>query len=113
MRGVGRDRGGAAQGDRNVGLLQRDRVVDTVADEADFAALLLKFFDIVGLVGRQNLGEKTVHAELLGKSTGWRFLVAGNDRDVLDAPRAKSLDDLGHLWTNRGSQLQRAAEGII
>ena len=40
-----------AQRDRHIGLLQRDCVVDAVADKTDLAAFTLQFLDVVGLVG--------------------------------------------------------------
>ena len=44
--------------------------------------------DVVGLVGRQDLGEVAVHAQLLGQLPGRRLVVARDDRDVLDPPLA-------------------------
>ena len=60
---VGGDRRRSAQRDRDVRLLERDRIVDAVADEADLAAFLLKRDHMVGLVGGQDLGEVAVHSQ--------------------------------------------------
>ena len=103
MRRVGRNRGGAAQRDRDIGLLQGDRIVDAVADEANLAAFLLQLLDIIGLLGRQHLGEVAVDAEFGGEFSRRRFVVAGDDRDVLNAPGAQASDDLGHLRSDRGT----------
>ena len=50
LRGVGSNRGRPAQRNRDIGLLQCDRVIDAVANKADLAAFLLQFLDVSGLV---------------------------------------------------------------
>src|SRR4029077_11526938 len=90
-----------------------DRIIDAVADEADLAALLLQFLDVIGLVRRQYLGEVAIHPELLGEPAGRRLMVAGDDRDVLDAAITQAADDVADLGTYCRPQLERAAEPVI
>ena len=94
MRGIGRDRCRAAQRDRDVGLLQCDRVVETVADKADFATFFLQLFDVIGLIGGQHLGEVAVHPELLGELAGRGLVIARDDRYLPDAARSKTMLEL-------------------
>ena len=73
------------------GLLERDRVVDAVADEADLAPFRLELRDVIGLVGGQDLGEVAVHAQRFGELPGRGLVVARDDRDVLDPALAQAL----------------------
>ena len=50
--GLDRDVGAGADGEAEVGLRERGRVVDAVADHRDDAALVLQAADDVGLAGR-------------------------------------------------------------
>ena len=56
-----------------VGLRERGRVVDAVADHRDDAALGLQAADDVGLVGGQHLGDDLVDADLGGDGAGGRL----------------------------------------
>src|SRR5215472_6882489 len=76
MRRIGGDRSRPAQRDRYIGLLQRDRVIDAVADKTDLATFPLQLLDVVRLVGGQHLGEIAVHPELLGEPPGRRLMIA-------------------------------------
>ena len=60
-----------------VGLRERGRVVDAVADHRDDAALGLQAADDVGLVGGHHLGDDLVDADLGGDGAGGRLVVAG------------------------------------
>src|ERR1700730_6688472 len=108
MRRVCSDRGRPAQSDRDIGLLQCDRIIDAVAAEAALAAFLLQFLDVISLVRRQYLGEVAIHPELLGELSGRRLVVAGDDRDVLDAALPHAADDAADLGTYCRPQLERA-----
>ena len=111
--GVGGDRRGAPQRDRDVGPLEGDRIVDAVADEADLAALGLEFADVVRLVGGQDLGEVPVHPEMLGQSPRGCVMVSGDDRDVLDAAGPEPGDDLDDLGPNRRLEFDPAAQAVV
>ena len=97
VRRVGGDRRGAAQRNRHVGLLQGDRVVDPVADEADLPPFLLQQFDVFGLVRREHVREVAVHPELLGQLARRAFVIARDDGEVLDAALAQPCDDVAGL----------------
>ena len=88
--GVGGDRRSAAERDRDVGLLERDRVVDPVADEADLAPFRLELRHVIGLVGGEDLGEVAVHPQRLGELARRGLVVARDDRDVPDPARRRS-----------------------
>ena len=51
------------QGNRYVGLLECDRIVDAVADEAHLAPFFLQLLDILGLVCGQHLSKVVVHSQ--------------------------------------------------
>ena len=111
--GVGGNGRGAAQRDGDVGFLEGNGIVDAVADEADLAALGLQFLHIVGLVGRQHLGEVPVHAEFLGQLFRRRLMIAGNDGQMLDAPLPKALDDVLDLGPQRRAKFQSPAQFVV
>ena len=75
--GLDRDVGAGADREAEVGLRERGRVVDAVADHRDDAALGLQPADDVGLVGRQHLGDHLVDADLGGDRARGRLVVAG------------------------------------
>ena len=64
--GLDRDVGAGADRQAEVGLGERGRVVDAVADHRDGAALALQALDHVGLVGGHDLGDHLVDPDLLG-----------------------------------------------
>ena len=110
---VGRDRRSAPQRDRHVRLLESDRVVDSIAHEADFPAFLLQLLHIIGLVGRQDLGEVAIHSQRLGQFAGGGLVVARDDGEVLDSALSEALDDVSDLGTNRRVQLDGTADHVI
>ena len=70
-----------------VGLGERRRVVDAVADHRHDAALGLQAADHVGLAGRQHLGDHLVDADLGGDRARGRLVVAGQQH----GPQAERL----------------------
>src|SRR5208337_4054863 len=113
LRRVRRNRRGSSERDRHVRLLEGDRVIDPIADEADLAAFLLETFDDFSLVGGQDLGKVTVHFQPLSQLARWRVVVAGDDRDVLDSPAAQTANNLEGLGTDGGPKLDRAAQSAV
>ncbi len=61
---------------------QRGRVVDTVADEGDLTASLLKALHCGHFAVREDFSQHLVDTELLGDSLGGAPIVAGNHRDA-------------------------------
>ncbi|QHE74223.1 hypothetical protein GFS60_07918 (plasmid) [Rhodococcus sp. WAY2] len=66
VRGLDRDVGAGAHGQTQVGLGERGRVVDTVADHRHHPTLVLQVLDHVDLVGGQHLGDHLVDPDLVG-----------------------------------------------
>ena len=62
--GLDGDVGAGADGQADVGLGQRRRVVDAVTDEGHLHALVLQALDLFGLVLGQHLGQHPLDAEL-------------------------------------------------
>ena len=108
LRGIGGDGGRPPQRDRDLGLLERDRVVDAVPDEADRAPLLLEQLDVVGLVRGQHLGEVSVHPEQLRQLAGRLLVVTRDDRQVVDSALPEPGHHLAHLRPVRGMELDAA-----
>jgi len=79
---IGSDSGGAAQGDGDMRLLQRNRVVDTVADKTDTLSLVLQLLYQAGFVFGQSIGKVMFDAQALGQVARGRFLVAGDDVEI-------------------------------
>ena len=113
MSGIRGDGRRAAQRNRDIGLFQCDRIIDAIADKADLAAFPLQFLDVIGLVCRQYLGKVAIHPELLGELAGRRLMVAGDDRDVLDAALTQAADDAADFGTYRRPQLECAAQLVV
>src|SRR6202035_1937251 len=113
MRRICGDRGRPAQRNRDIGLLQRDRIVYAVADKADLAAFPLQLLDVIRLVGGQHLGEVAIHPELLGKLAVRGLVVSRYDRNVLDAAFPQTSDNAADLGPYRRAQLEGAAELVV
>ena len=64
--GLDRHVGTGADGDADVGLSERRRVVDPVADHRHQLALVLQVADLERLVLGQNLGEHALDPDLAG-----------------------------------------------
>ena len=103
----------AAERDRDVGLLHRDRVVDAVADEADLPPFRPEPLDVIGLVGGQDPGERSVHAQGFGERPRRRLMVPGEDRDVRDPATAEALDDVEDRGPDGGAELDRPGGPVV
>ena len=77
-----------AHGQAQVGLGQRGRVVDAVADHRHRTALVLEPLDDVDLVLRHDLGDDLVDADLGGDGLGDGLVVAGQQDRVSGRARA-------------------------
>ena len=77
-----------------VGLGERGGVVDAVADHRDDAAFGLQAPDDVGLLGRQDLGDDLVDADLGRDRAGGRLVVAGQQHRP-QPERLQRRDGLG------------------
>ena len=75
--GLDRDVGARADGEAEVGLRERGRVVDAVAGHRDDAALVLQPADDLGLAGGKHVCDDLVDADLGGDRGGGRGVVAG------------------------------------
>ena len=74
--GLDSDVGAGPDAQAEVGLSERGRIVDAVADHGHDAALGLKSPNDVGLLGRQDLGDDLLDADLGGDRAGGRLVVA-------------------------------------
>ena len=83
------DVGAGADGDADIGLRERRRIVDAVADEGDCCRRLPQPLHGVDLAVGQNLGDHLVDAEPRGDRLGGAAVVAGDHRD-LEAQRMQS-----------------------
>ena len=80
--GLGGDVGARGHGDADIGLRQRRRVVEAVADHRDAAALALQPLDRVDLAVGQHLGDHLVDAGLPRDRLGGRAPIAGEHHDA-------------------------------
>lgn len=92
LRVVGGKGGGAAHGDRNIGLCERKAVVNAVAHKAHHLAPGLKVSDNAGFFLRAHAGERAVHLQPLGKVFGGRARVARQNEDG-DPPVLQRFDE--------------------
>src|SRR5580704_3152359 len=92
--GIRRDGRSAAQRNGDVRFFQRDRIVNTVTDEADGSPLLLQKLDVFGLILRQNFGKIAVHSQFVSQIASRSIVVAGDDGQMLGAAFSQSVDDL-------------------
>ena len=92
--GLDRDVGAGADREAEVGLGERGRVVDAVADHRDDAALGLQAADHVGLVGGQTSAMTVVDADLGGDRARGRLVVAGQQHGP-QAERLQRRDGVG------------------
>ncbi|MNP59654.1 hypothetical protein D3C76_1546640 [compost metagenome] len=67
----------ASHGNADIGLRQRRRVVDTVADHGYAVTLRLQLFDRFGFALRQHAGNHPVDTGLFGNGVGGHRVVAG------------------------------------
>jgi hypothetical protein len=77
VRGLDRDIGACADGDAEVRLRKRRRVVDAVSNHGHDLARALQPLDLRRLLARQHLGEDTFNAYLAGHAVGCLLAVAG------------------------------------
>ena len=82
VRGLDGDVGAGAHGQAEVGLRERRRVVDPVADHGDDRALVLQPLDDVDLVGGQHLGDDVARSIPTWRATacGGAAVVAGQQQ---------------------------------
>ena len=92
--GLDGDVGAGADREAEVGLGERGRVVDAVADHRDDAAFALQAADHVRLVGGHDLGDDLVDADLGGDGASGRLVVAGQ-QDRAQPERFERGDRLG------------------
>ena len=67
----------AAHGDPHIGLRQRGRIVDTVADHRHLMSLALQELNRIGFTVRQNPGNHLINARLFSDSVGGGWVIAG------------------------------------
>ena len=67
----------AAHGDAHIGLRQRGRIVDTVADHRHLVPLALQAFNRIGFTVRQHSGNHLINARLFGDSVGGGGVISG------------------------------------
>ena len=95
----------------DVGLRQRGRVIRAVADHRHEAAALLFVADEFELVLRFCLGEKIIHARLLGNGSGGQLVVTGNHHRA-DAHRAKAFETVGEAAFHDVLQMNHAERAV-
>ena len=90
--GLDRNVRAGADGDADVGLGERRRVVDPIADHGDLlAGARLQVFDFAHLLRGQHFGEHVADADLFG-DVGGRFLVVAREQDDLEAHLLERVD---------------------
>ena len=96
-------RDGRAVGHCNacVGLAERRRIVHTVADHDDLAALFVLGADERGLVLGQHLGVVFVNAGIFCNGSRGALAVAGHHDELIKTQRAQGIHNAAHLAAQR------------
>ena len=73
----------AAHGDPHIGLRQRGRIVDTVADHRHLMPFALQALNRIGFPVRQHPGNHLINARLFGDSFGGGGVISGQHRQTI------------------------------
>ena len=112
-------RDGRAVGHCNacVGLAERRRIVHTIADHDDLAALFVLGADERGLVLGQHLGVVFVNAGIFCNGSRGALAVAGHHDELVKTQRAQGIHNAAHLAAQRigdaDDRRERAAYGKV
>ena len=106
------DVGAGADGDAEVGGGQGGGVVDAVADHRDHVPVGLEGGDPGGLVGREDLGDDVVDADLSGDGVRGGGVVAGHHPD-LQAEGLQLGDGLGGVGLDGVGDGHQAGQGAV